>query len=77
VERAPGHKVACHFPIKVEDLPKRVEVQALSADAPLDATPDVDVVSTHDATKEIGAAEEAATEGGAAEEGVSPNKPRG
>jgi len=77
VELEPGHKVACHFPIKVEDLPKRVEVQALSADAPLDATPDVDVVSTHDATKEIGAAEEDATEGGAAEESESPNKPRG
>jgi peptide/nickel transport system ATP-binding protein len=77
VELEPGHKVACHFPIKVEDLPKRVEVQALSADAPLDATPDVDLVSTQGANREIGAAEEAATEGGAAEEGVSPNKPRG
>ncbi|MGZ6299806.1 MAG: ABC transporter ATP-binding protein, partial [Candidatus Limnocylindria bacterium] len=77
VELEPGHKVACHFPIKVEDLPARVEVQALSADAPLEATPDVDVVSTEDATRGIGAAEEAATEGGAAEEGVSPNKPRG
>jgi peptide/nickel transport system ATP-binding protein len=77
VELEPGHKVACHFPIKVEDLPKRVEVQALSADAPLDATPDVEVVSAQGATREVGAAEEAATEGGAAEEGVSPNKPRG
>ena len=28
VEVAPGHKIACHFPIKVEDLPKRVEVEA-------------------------------------------------
>ncbi|MBI2782161.1 MAG: ATP-binding cassette domain-containing protein [Chloroflexi bacterium] len=28
VEVAPGHQVACHFPIQVADLPKRVQVQA-------------------------------------------------
>jgi peptide/nickel transport system ATP-binding protein len=29
-EVAPGHKIACHFPIKVEDLPERVEVEQTS-----------------------------------------------
>jgi peptide/nickel transport system ATP-binding protein len=28
VELAPGHHVACHFPIKVQDLPKRIDVAA-------------------------------------------------
>jgi len=28
VELAPGHHVACHFPIKVQDLPARIDVQA-------------------------------------------------
>jgi peptide/nickel transport system ATP-binding protein len=28
VEVTPGHHVACHFPIQVQDLPKRIEVQA-------------------------------------------------
>jgi peptide/nickel transport system ATP-binding protein len=44
VELAPGHHVACHFPIKVEDLPARVEVQAVAAGAALDVTPEVEVV---------------------------------
>jgi peptide/nickel transport system ATP-binding protein len=82
VELEPGHKVACHFPIAVEDLPARVEVQAVAADAPLEATPDVEVVTQEEAAGEgaagqgRGAAEESADEGGAAEEAVSPNKPR-
>jgi peptide/nickel transport system ATP-binding protein len=29
-ELAPGHHVACHFPISVEDLPERVSVEALT-----------------------------------------------
>ncbi|MEO5704645.1 MAG: oligopeptide/dipeptide ABC transporter ATP-binding protein [Candidatus Limnocylindrales bacterium] len=32
IEVAPGHHVACHFPIKVEDLPKRIEVEAAEGD---------------------------------------------
>jgi peptide/nickel transport system ATP-binding protein len=28
VEIEPGHQIACHFPIKVQDLPKRIEVAA-------------------------------------------------
>jgi peptide/nickel transport system ATP-binding protein len=34
-ELAPGHHVACHFPIAVSDLPERVEVEdaAIAADA--------------------------------------------
>ncbi len=28
IELSPGHHVACHFPIEVKDLPKRVEVAA-------------------------------------------------
>ena len=27
VEQAPGHKVACHFPIAAADLPKKIEVE--------------------------------------------------
>jgi peptide/nickel transport system ATP-binding protein len=27
-ELAPGHHVACHFPIAVSDLPERVEIDA-------------------------------------------------
>ena len=84
VELAPGHHVACHFPIAVEDLPARAEVQAVSADAPIEATPDVEVVTQEEAAKEaegaapeqMGAAEEAAVEGGGAEDAVSVNKPR-
>ena len=81
VELEPGHKVACHFPISVEDLPARVEVQAVAADAPQEATPDVEVVTQEEAAAGAagqgrGAAEESADEGGAAEEAVSPNKPR-
>jgi len=45
VEMAPGHQVACHFPISVEDLPARVEVQAVPADAGREATPDVSTSS--------------------------------
>jgi peptide/nickel transport system ATP-binding protein len=89
VELEPGHKVACHFPIKVEDLPARVEVEELTVaqqDATLgvDGSADRELVSRKDADREAGgaagkgrgAAEEAADEGGAAEEGVSLNKPR-
>ena len=32
-EVAPGHKIACHFPIAVADLPKRVEVETTEATA--------------------------------------------
>jgi peptide/nickel transport system ATP-binding protein len=28
IEVAPGHQVACHFPIAVADLPRRIEVEA-------------------------------------------------
>ena len=81
VEVAPGHQVACHFPISVEELPARVEVQAVAADAPQEATPDVEVVTQEEAAEGAagmgrGAAEEVADEGGAAEEAVSPNRPR-
>jgi peptide/nickel transport system ATP-binding protein len=31
IELAPGHQVACHFPISVENLPARVEVQTVPA----------------------------------------------
>jgi oligopeptide/dipeptide ABC transporter ATP-binding protein len=31
VELAPGHKVACHFPIAAADLPKKIEVEEVSA----------------------------------------------
>jgi peptide/nickel transport system ATP-binding protein len=42
VELAPGHHVACHFPIAVEDLPARVEVQSIAPeDAAKEATPEV------------------------------------
>jgi len=41
VEVAPGHQVACHFPIAVQDLPARVEGQAVPADAGQEAMPDV------------------------------------
>jgi peptide/nickel transport system ATP-binding protein len=34
VELSPGHHVACHFPIAVADLPKRIEVET----APTDGT---------------------------------------
>ena len=77
VELAPGHHVACHFPIAVEELPARAEVQAVAGDAPIEATPDVELVTQEEAAKEtMGAAEKAADEGGAADEGVSLNEPR-
>jgi peptide/nickel transport system ATP-binding protein len=41
IELEPGHKVACHFPIKVEDLPSRVEVEEVTV-AQQDATLGVD-----------------------------------
>ncbi len=31
-EIAPGHQIACHFPIEVKDLPKRIEVEDVTAD---------------------------------------------
>jgi peptide/nickel transport system ATP-binding protein len=31
VEIAPGHQVACHFPVETKDLPKRVEVETAAA----------------------------------------------
>jgi peptide/nickel transport system ATP-binding protein len=37
VEVAPGHQIACHFPIKVQDLPKRIDVEAVAADAQAEA----------------------------------------
>ena len=87
VELAPGHQVACHFPIQVEDLPARVEVQAVAADAPVEATPDVEIVTQESAERKAeegatgkgrGAQEEALDEGGAAEEAaVGLNKPKG
>ena len=30
-EVAPGHQIACHFPIQVADLPKRIEVESVPA----------------------------------------------
>jgi peptide/nickel transport system ATP-binding protein len=33
VELAPGHKVACHFPIAASDLPKKIEVEEMPAEA--------------------------------------------
>jgi peptide/nickel transport system ATP-binding protein len=32
VEVAPGHTVACHFPIAVADLPKRIEAEGMSVE---------------------------------------------
>ena len=32
IELSPGHHVACHFPIAAADLPKRIEVEADTAD---------------------------------------------
>jgi oligopeptide/dipeptide ABC transporter ATP-binding protein len=37
VELAPGHKVACHFPIAASDLPKKIEVEAVVAGSGEDA----------------------------------------
>jgi|SRR5579859_3103347 len=41
VEIAPGHKVACHFPIEAKDLPARVEVEdiELQEEAPAAGAP--------------------------------------
>jgi peptide/nickel transport system ATP-binding protein len=50
VELAPGHHVACHFPIAVEDLPARVEVKAVAAGAAIDVTPEVEVVEARQET---------------------------
>jgi peptide/nickel transport system ATP-binding protein len=33
VEIAPGHQIACHFPIEAKDLPKRIEVETLDTGA--------------------------------------------
>ena len=30
IELAPGHKVACHFPIAASDLPKKIEVEEMA-----------------------------------------------
>ena len=32
IELAPGHHVACHFPIEAKDLPKRIEVETQATD---------------------------------------------
>ena len=40
-EISPGHQIACHFPIEVKDLPKRIEVEATPADAAVVAAPSV------------------------------------
>jgi peptide/nickel transport system ATP-binding protein len=37
VELAPGHKVACHFPIAAADLPKKIEVEEVSSAGGADA----------------------------------------
>ena len=50
VELAPGHHVACHFPIAVEGLPARVEVKAVAAGAAIDVTPEVEVVEARQET---------------------------
>jgi peptide/nickel transport system ATP-binding protein len=54
VEVAPGHKVACHFPISVSELPARVEVEdateaegALQAPQGIAAAGDVGVPTPH------------------------------
>jgi hypothetical protein len=40
-EIAPGHQIACHFPIEVKDLPKRIDVEDVAKD---DATPPVPTI---------------------------------
>jgi peptide/nickel transport system ATP-binding protein len=47
VELAPGHHVACHFPIEVKDLPSRVEVEAVTV-AEQDAALGVDGAAAGD-----------------------------
>jgi peptide/nickel transport system ATP-binding protein len=49
IELAPGHKVACHFPIAASDLPKKIEVEAMPADAE-EAGPSVAMGETVDPT---------------------------
>jgi peptide/nickel transport system ATP-binding protein len=39
VELSPGHKVACHFPIEVKDLPARVEVEDIEIQEEAAAAP--------------------------------------
>ncbi|MEA2674297.1 MAG: hypothetical protein QOI92_1489, partial [Chloroflexota bacterium] len=43
-EIAPGHQIACHFPIEVKDLPKRIEVEDVAHD---DAAPPMPTVETN------------------------------
>ena len=42
IELAPGHHVACHFPIEAKDLPKRIEVETQPTDGTM-AAESVDV----------------------------------
>jgi peptide/nickel transport system ATP-binding protein len=49
IELAPGHKVACHFPIAASDLPKKIEVEEMAADAE-EAGPAVALGDTADPT---------------------------
>jgi peptide/nickel transport system ATP-binding protein len=37
IEVAPGHHLACHFPIEAKDLPERIEVETQETDGSLDA----------------------------------------
>ena len=49
VELAPGHHVACHFPIAVSDLPSRIEVEDVAITAEAEETkPPVEGVSFHE-----------------------------
>jgi peptide/nickel transport system ATP-binding protein len=48
VELAPGHHVACHFPIAVSDLPARVEVEDVAAREGEEAAGPVEGVSFHE-----------------------------
>jgi peptide/nickel transport system ATP-binding protein len=32
IEIAPGHQIACHFPIEAKDLPQRIEVETMPSD---------------------------------------------
>jgi len=45
-EIAPGHQIACHFPIEAKDLPARVEVEDVVAVEEAAAAPDAGTAST-------------------------------
>ncbi len=48
IERTPGHEVACHFPISVEDLPSRVNVPAVTDYEPPEPTPEAAIALAQD-----------------------------